>query len=788
MLYKAFITNALPQGKRYDIMRLMKNSKYLWAVAIFIIAMALRLTYFFQIKANFPGWDTPTIDPLYHDLWARQIASGDFLGSGPFFRAPFYAYFLGLIYAVLGPSLAAAKIIQHLTGAATCSVIFLFSDKYFSRKVAITAGLLSAFNWVIIYHEDELLLDSLLVLFSVLLIWSLMKAWEIPKYRYFFFSGLLLGLSAITRPNYLAFIPVILIWLVLLFKNQYRKIAGSFAMVILGGTILILPVTLRNYIVGHDKVLIASQGGINFYIGNNLYADGASALMPEFGATWQYSDAEYLAKKESGRLGQDMKQSEVSSFYYQKGFDFIKKMPLNWLILTIKKTYYFWYAFEISNNQNLYFFRKFASITNILPPLFFLISPLSLIGLVLIFRLDPKYHIIGYFIILYMLTVIGFFVNSRFRLPVLPFLIILAAYAFWEIFRWISGRNIKKILVAISSLAALFCFTNIDFTGISHESFAMSHFSLGNVYLKKGLTDKALNEYDSALKMASCVPKAHLNRGIIFFSKGDYKKAEDEFNLELSSCLYSAEAHNNLSVLKRLQGNPVEALDQSREALSSKPQYLEAYINEILALRALRQDSAAYNVADSLLLMFPDYAPGHYFKGKMLFERYRFSEAKSEFHQILSHSQSNIVERYDLSTIYASQSGYGFKPDKLNSLANYELGLLEVKTGYPDSALVFFKQATETDPDNADAWTNLALSYDYKKMYQDALASYKKAIELDRTNPLIYYNCGLTLGKMGRIEDATQFFQQALDLKPDFQEAADKLKLARSLLNSGNKK
>ena len=87
------------------------DSRFVWAAVIFLAALAVRLIYFFQVKANFPGWDSPTIDPLYHDLWARQIASGDLLGSGPFFRAPFYAYFLGLIYTIFGPSLAAAKII-----------------------------------------------------------------------------------------------------------------------------------------------------------------------------------------------------------------------------------------------------------------------------------------------------------------------------------------------------------------------------------------------------------------------------------------------------------------------------------------------------------------------------------------------------------------------------------------------------------------------------------------------------------------------------------------------------
>jgi len=82
-----------------------------------------------------------------------------------------------------------------------------------------------------------------------------------------------------------------------------RKSVIRFLILAAGCVIIVSPVTLRNIFIGHDKVLIASQGGINFYIGNNPYADGTSAVIPEFGNTWQYSDCEYLVQKETSRMG-----------------------------------------------------------------------------------------------------------------------------------------------------------------------------------------------------------------------------------------------------------------------------------------------------------------------------------------------------------------------------------------------------------------------------------------------------------------------------------------------------
>jgi tetratricopeptide (TPR) repeat protein len=463
-------------------------------------------------------------------------------------------------------------------------------------------------------------------------------------------------------------------------------------------------------------------------------------------------------------------------------------MPLQWIGLTIRKLSCFWNAYEISDNQNLYFFRQFAPITAVLPPLFFIIAPLSLIGLWRSFKERREYHIIGYFIIAYSLTVVGFFVNSRFRLPVMPFLVILASSTAVWIFDLISRGEKKTILRASIAVAILLALTNIDFYGVSHSSFAMSHYSLGNVYLKKGLNQEALDEYAAAIELAECVPSAHVNRGIIYFGMLDFENARKEFLLELQSCGASAKAHNNLSVIYRLGGDAEGALREARLAILESPQNLEAHVNKILALRTLGKDDAAYAEADSLTLIFPDYLPGHYFKGKIAAARGDLGPAEEEYLGITTGTSRNILEKYDLSDIYSSQTAYGYKAEKMPGLAYYELGLIEVSRGRIDSALTCFKRTTEILPDYPDGWTNLALAYDHKKMYREALDAFKKSTDLKPDNPITLYNLGLTLGKVGMFSEAASVFQIALDLNPDFAEARTKLAVTRSLLDSLGKK
>ena len=70
--------------------------RFLVPAGIFCLAFLLRLIYLLEIESSLPFFYALRLDEFYHDTWARQIASGDWLGTEPFFRAPLYAYLLAL--------------------------------------------------------------------------------------------------------------------------------------------------------------------------------------------------------------------------------------------------------------------------------------------------------------------------------------------------------------------------------------------------------------------------------------------------------------------------------------------------------------------------------------------------------------------------------------------------------------------------------------------------------------------------------------------------------------------
>ena len=182
-------------------------------------------------------------------------------------------------------------------------------------------------------------------------------------------------------------------------------------------------------------MLIASQGGVNFWIGNNPEAKGALSVLPGYGNTWTMADAEAEAARE---LGHPPNPGELSRHYYAKGWNFLKSLPAQATRFMIRKTLLFFNRFEISNNKHIAYF---AGLSPWLPPLiwlnFGLLVPLGLLGAWVLWRLPQTKLLVG-LVLLYMASVVLFFVAARFRMPTVPWLCLLAAGGvvwLWEMLR-----------------------------------------------------------------------------------------------------------------------------------------------------------------------------------------------------------------------------------------------------------------------------------------------------------------------------------------------------------------
>ncbi|HET6350465.1 MAG TPA: glycosyltransferase family 39 protein [Candidatus Krumholzibacteria bacterium] len=482
---------------------------------VFAVAVALRVAFFFLNKAFNPTFRFPIMDSLYHHEWALDLVNGGTRGTDAFFRGPLYPYFLALLYKLSGNSIAFAIFIQHIIGSFTAVFIYLTARDLFSRRVALIAGLTTALYWVLVYMEGDLLLETTFIFLNTLCMYLLLRAMKTHRLWLFAAGGFVLGLATIDRPSIMVFFVAVPIAIYLAARQRPAGTRGWITRTLVTAlccAIPIAPVMIRNYVVAKAIVPIGASGGVNFWIGNNPNSDGSTAIVPGTRADWWggYNDAIAIAEKD---MGHKLTLAEVSDYYFRRGEQFIREHPDEAWPLMWKKFRIYWGAGERANDKYIYFFWHLAKMTYVPLPGFWLIAPLAFLGAVLLWRRRAELAMFYLFVLVYSLGVIAFFVNARFRLPIMPVMTLFSAYAcvyLVDAYRHKSFTLVKALLI----LAPAALFVNSDYLyqkQMRAYSDAFSNFTLGNAYLKMGLKGTALAHYTRADEISQEYPTPAYN-------------------------------------------------------------------------------------------------------------------------------------------------------------------------------------------------------------------------------------------------------------------------------------
>ncbi|MGB3339887.1 MAG: tetratricopeptide repeat protein [bacterium] len=469
------------------------------AAIIFLTALGLRIVNL-EITRNNPFFNYPIMDEKYHDEWAQEIANGELFERVPFYRAPAYPYFLGMIYAIFGHSFYTARLIGIIIGSLSCLLIFFIGKEMYSLKVGILAGFLACFYSMLIYFDSMLLTTYLEVFFSLLGILYLIKWFKQKTVLKIIISGVFWGLAVITRPNFLIFVPFLAIYIFFIFKKRPLKERLTPVFLFAAGMIpAVLTVIIINVMVGKDTVLLAWNGGINFYLGNNPAANGWSATSPEIDATWWggYKDAIIIAEREAGK---HLSPSQISNYWSRRGAQYIFSEPIQWFGLMVKKAYLLANSNELSNNQSILAFKKSSPLLRFSILNFGLITALGIFGFI-VSKKNRKVAITALFIIAYSFGLILFFIPARYRMPIVPFLIVFSSYSIYWLIDKLKKRKIKQIILSLAAITIVIVFTNTDFYGLKHggSESSLVYISFGNRYFESGEYDHAIAEYQKAL-------------------------------------------------------------------------------------------------------------------------------------------------------------------------------------------------------------------------------------------------------------------------------------------------
>ena len=154
-----------------------------WAALAAIVAgaLALRLWNVSDLAAHDPFFDRPSVDERMYHEWAQQIAAGDWRGDQVFLNGPLYPYLLGGLYALVGPSLYAARVAQALIGALACALTWWVGRRRFAPAVALGAAALVAASRMLIFYDSVMVADALMVPLALLAAGAGIAALDRPR-------------------------------------------------------------------------------------------------------------------------------------------------------------------------------------------------------------------------------------------------------------------------------------------------------------------------------------------------------------------------------------------------------------------------------------------------------------------------------------------------------------------------------------------------------------------------------------------------------------------------------
>ena len=419
----------------------------------------------------------------------------------------------------------------------TAFLVMRIGKRTLGERVGVVAGGLWGIYPIALRYEGDLLVEGLFIFLAMAGILQYLRCRAGSGGRGWLGAGILFGLAAITRPTILSFVvflPVI-DWL----GRRRERTPGApllgWGALALGLVLPILPVTAHNWLVGHDWVPIASQGGVNFLIGNNPKSDGYTAIVPGTRATWWggHDDAVALAE---GAVGRKLKPSEVSDYWFAEGKRFIREEPAAAARLILRKSFLFFWGAEISNNEHIYFLRHYSlpmRITLWYFGLYFpfgLVAPLGLVGMAMALRRRaPGVVLLASYTLIYAAAVIAFFVCARFRLPVIPVLLLFAVYAGVALCR--RPRATLGWTVAVLALAVLFNCDPYRLNASIFGSQALSYLDLGAFQMQQGDMAEAKTLLAKASGLDPGHPAPHALLGRIALEEGQLELAEKELRL-----------------------------------------------------------------------------------------------------------------------------------------------------------------------------------------------------------------------------------------------------------------
>ena len=389
------------------------NPERRWLLLIVVSGILLRLATAILLGDNVVPLPAAYDQIYFHDVALNLLEGKGFAYSRPpwpfiqplaptAYTSFLYQIAIAGVYWIFGPHPLAARITQALIGSLLPWLVYGIVRRIHrqppvvekqSQVVALLAAGITAFYSYFIYFSATLMTDGpYLVTLAWVLILTLDLADQPTRWRWAMW-GLAVGLAILLRQVVLPVAGLLFVYIV---WKAWRRVQWRHILVAAGViAALILPWTVRNYLVFHRFLLLNSQAGQVFWTANH----------PDLGTQWEYAP---MFPIPADLQGAD--EVTLNDELMRRGLQVVVENPGRFVQLSLSRLEMFFLFYPLPESS------LFSNIARTFS--FGICLPFMAVGLVLSLQEWRRWLLLYLFIVAYTLIHIVSWVQIRYRMPI----------------------------------------------------------------------------------------------------------------------------------------------------------------------------------------------------------------------------------------------------------------------------------------------------------------------------------------------------------------------------------
>ncbi len=302
----------------------------------------------------------------------------------------------------------------------------------------------------------------------------------------------------------------------------------------------------------------------------------------------------------------------------------------------------------------------------------------------------------------------------------------------------------------------------------------------GNAWCEKKCCDKAIDDYNEAIRLDPKSAAAYYDRAGAFYDKGDYDRAIADCTDAVRNDPKLGDAYHTRGSAWHMKGNWGNAIADYTESIGLGAKDGELYCDRGLAyLAAQNMDKARADFAEAIRLD-PRCKRAYLSRGSMHVAKGDYDKAIADFTEAIHLDAKDAVAYSDRGAAYAE------KGDLDKAIADYTEAIrLDPKSATPhvnrgdawmcqneyEKALADYSEAVRMHPENSEAYRGRGNAWCAKGDYKTGIADYSKAIRLDVKNAAAYSGRGFAYYSKGSYDLAIADCTEAIRLDPNLCDA-----------------